>query len=95
MIYDILAQIDHLRQVAAKPCSSFYFEQDALLMMMAKVRIGTMSSVSDCLIAIAILSLAHSMRSETRNDNIIVVMAQEILLWPRIYKILTRNSIQC
>ena len=28
-LYDILAQIDHLRQVSAKPCSSFYFEQDA------------------------------------------------------------------
>ena len=29
IIYDILAQIVHLRHVAAKHCSSFYFEQDA------------------------------------------------------------------
>ena len=28
VIYDILVQIVHLRHVAAKPCSSFYFEED-------------------------------------------------------------------
>ena len=54
-----------------------------ILQGVEEMTVGPCHHISDCLvIEIAILSLAHSMRSETRNDNIIIVMAHEILLCP-------------
>ena len=53
-----------------------------ILQGVEEMTVGPWPHMSDCLVIEIVISLAYSMRSEMKNDNIIVAMAHEILLCP-------------